>query len=212
MLAYRPRAFIATLVAVVVALIVLPGSASAVEGDFFVKECHSNTGSGGACYDDNLALGNTYQTAVSPDGRHAYVSSWGVPANGGSISIYDRNPVTGQLLQRTGAENCYRDAPAGGDCTDVEQMARPLGVLVSPDGDHVFVAAYGSNGITVFDRNSDTGRLTQKPAPNGCLRVGGDGTTCKAGRALASSSGSSRARTGTTSTPRRRPAAARSRS
>jgi hypothetical protein len=181
-LASRRRRAIAAVPFVVAALAALPGSASAAVGDMLFRECHSENGSAGACQDDAL-VATPYQVAVSPDGRHAYATSFNDPA-GGALTTFDRNPTTGGLTQRSGTADCYRDAPAGGDCTDVESMADPLGVIVSADGDHVYVAAWGSHGVTVFNRDSGTGRLTQKAAPNGCIKNTGDGVTCKAGRAL----------------------------
>ena len=182
---HRRRVVTAILFAVVLAA-ALPGSASAAAGDIILRECHTDNGTGGACIDDGQ-VGTAFDVAISPDGRHAYASSWITPGGfggGGRLTIYDRNPVTGALTERSGDSNCYRDTPTGADCTDVESMKNPLDVLVSADGQHVYVTAWGSNGIAIFNRDASTGQLTQKASPNGCIRVGGDGTTCKAGRAL----------------------------
>ena len=103
--------------------------------------------------------------AVSPDGRHAYVSTF----NTGALHVMDRDPATGRISQRSGAANCYKQTPNAGDCTQVRAMSSPLDVQVSPNGKYVYVAAWGSSGITVFDRDAGTGRLTQKAGVAGCL-------------------------------------------
>ena len=40
---------------------------------------------------------------------------------------------------------------------------------IAPDGRHVYVPS--GSGIGVFDRNADSGALTQKLGEEGCLRV-----------------------------------------
>jgi DNA-binding beta-propeller fold protein YncE len=70
-------------------------------------------------------------------------------------------------------------------------VARVVGatqsVLISPDGKHAY-SGYNVLGISVFDRSSGTGKLTQKAGTHGCIT--NDGTddtgasTCAVGRAL----------------------------
>jgi DNA-binding beta-propeller fold protein YncE len=77
-------------------------------------------------------------------------------------------------------------------------MREPKGLALSPDGKQLYVAASeGANGgplsyrngaVVIFDRNSDTGVLTQKAGTAGCINTGGDdgsgAGTCGVGRAL----------------------------
>jgi DNA-binding beta-propeller fold protein YncE len=59
----------------------------------------------------------------------------------------------------------------------------PEGLDVSPDGANVYVAAFQTGAIDVFDRDAETGVVTQKPGERGCVapaKVHG----CSLGRAL----------------------------
>jgi DNA-binding beta-propeller fold protein YncE len=62
-------------------------------------------------------------------------------------------------------------------------MQAPEGLDVSPDGQNVYVAAFQTGAIDVFDRDAETGVVTQKPGERGCVapaKVHG----CSLGRAL----------------------------
>jgi 6-phosphogluconolactonase (cycloisomerase 2 family) len=85
--------------------------------------------------------------ALSPDGTSLYVAS----SNTSTLSVFGRDPGTGRLsflqLQADGA--------AG-----VEGLSGVSSVTVSPDGRHVYAAAYDSGTVTVFRRDAGTGMLT----------------------------------------------------
>jgi DNA-binding beta-propeller fold protein YncE len=68
-------------------------------------------------------------------------------------------------------------------CSFVAAMKAPEGVALSPAGDNVYVAAYETGAIDVFDRNPKTGAVSQKPGEHGC---NAPRTTagCARGRAL----------------------------
>ena len=90
---------------------------------------------------------NPRGTAVSPDGNHVYVA--GQADN--SIVIFEREAADGTLT--------YVDR-ARHNVDGVQSMRYPTGVVVSPDGKHVYVASYGSGAVVSFTRNSGTGGLT----------------------------------------------------
>jgi len=85
--------------------------------------------------------------AVSPDGKNVYVSSEGSDA----VAVFSRNGGTGAL---TFVES-KRDGVGG-----VVGLAGAAGVVVSPDGAHVYVTGAQDNAVTVFSRNATTGALT----------------------------------------------------
>jgi DNA-binding beta-propeller fold protein YncE len=115
---------------------------------------------------------------ISPDGRHAYVASYGSNA----VAVFARNRRTGYLEQLPGRRGCVLHE-RGGSCTAARALARPAAIAVSPDGANVYVASAGSDALSVFARNSRTGALRQLPGASGCLshRPGGG---CAVGRAL----------------------------
>jgi DNA-binding beta-propeller fold protein YncE len=62
-------------------------------------------------------------------------------------------------------------------------MQAPEGLDVSPDGANVYVTAFQTGAIDVFDRNTESGFVAQKPGTRGCVapaKVHG----CTLGRAL----------------------------
>ncbi|HEY0278659.1 MAG TPA: hypothetical protein VGC32_10370 [Solirubrobacterales bacterium] len=62
-------------------------------------------------------------------------------------------------------------------------MKVPEGLDISPDGASVYVSAFETGAIDVFDRDAETGVVTQKPGTRGCVapkKVPG----CTLGRAL----------------------------
>ncbi|MDE0837831.1 MAG: beta-propeller fold lactonase family protein [Kiritimatiellae bacterium] len=85
--------------------------------------------------------------AVSPNGRHVYVS-----ANlGNSVVVFqiDSNTGTPVFLE------AHREGENG-----VAGLSGAYSVLVSADGRHVYVSAYHDKAITVFKRDSKSGRLS----------------------------------------------------
>jgi DNA-binding beta-propeller fold protein YncE len=68
-------------------------------------------------------------------------------------------------------------------CGFARAMQAPEGLDVSPDGSSVYVAAFQTGAIDVFDRDAETGVVTQKSGERGCVapkKVPG----CTLGRAL----------------------------
>jgi 6-phosphogluconolactonase (cycloisomerase 2 family) len=85
--------------------------------------------------------------AVSPDGAHVYVAADVDDA----LAVFGRDGGTGAL---TFVEALF-DGSGGVDGLD---GARD--VSVSPDGDHVYVAAAADDAVAVFSRDSGSGQLT----------------------------------------------------
>jgi 6-phosphogluconolactonase (cycloisomerase 2 family) len=141
--------------------------------------CVSETGSGGACA-DAVALGSPRSLAISPDGEHAYASS----SSSNAVTVFDRDPVTGALTQLAGTAGCVSETGTGGACADGVALSGIRGVVVSPDGEHVYTAANGSDAVAAFDRNPVTGALTQLAGTAACVSDTGSGGACVHGVAL----------------------------
>jgi DNA-binding beta-propeller fold protein YncE len=124
------------------------------------------------------AVASPEDIAISPDGRHAYVASFGSHA----VAVFARDRDTGRLEQLPGRRGCVRHE-RGGSCSVARALTRPSSIAVSPGGANVYVAAAGSDALAVFARNRRTGALRQLPGAKGCLsqRPGGG---CSVGRAL----------------------------
>jgi DNA-binding beta-propeller fold protein YncE len=116
--------------------------------------------------------------AVSPDGASVYVPS--LVSN--SLTTFTRDADTGQLTQLTGTSACVINLLAVG-CSLGRMMSGPEGLAVSPDGASVYVTAFTSAALDVFNRNADSGAVTQKPRAPGCL-VGSAVPGCLVARGL----------------------------
>ena len=111
--------------------------------------------------------------AVSPDGKNVYVAA---DASDG-VAIFDRDTTTGTLTQKAGTAGCITETGTGGTCTDGNSLASAVRITVSPDGASVYAVA-GVDAIAIFDRDTTTGVLTQKPGTAGCISdTGGGGCT-----------------------------------
>jgi DNA-binding beta-propeller fold protein YncE len=120
--------------------------------------------------------------AVTPDGRFVYVASYGSHA----ITIFRRSRRTGHVTQLPGRRGCIRHTQAGARpprlCRAARALGGPAALALSPGGQNLYVAAAGSDALSVFARNRRTGALRQLPGPGGCFseRPGGGCTHVRA--------------------------------
>ncbi|HYH61052.1 MAG TPA: beta-propeller fold lactonase family protein [Solirubrobacterales bacterium] len=121
--------------------------------------CVSDDGTGGECRDGE-ALDEPVAIAASPDGKNVYVAS----EDSEAIAIFDR-AGDGTLTQKVGVAGCISDDGSGGACQDGYGLERADAVVVSPDGENVYVAAHFEDVILTFNRDTATGELTQA----GCI-------------------------------------------
>jgi DNA-binding beta-propeller fold protein YncE len=89
---------------------------------------------------------------------------------------------TGRLVQPKGSAGCIHRRGTN-RCAQGRAVTSPEEIVISPDGRHAYVAAYGSHGIALFKRARRTGYLEQLPGRRGCIRHNG-GRFCRAGRAM----------------------------
>ena len=92
-------------------------------------------------------LSGVFVAAISPDGRHVYVTGSGDDA----VALFSRNTTTGALT----FVEVKKDGVGGVDGLDGANA-----VTVGPDGKHVYVAGFDDSAVAVFGRNETTGVLT----------------------------------------------------
>jgi len=117
--------------------------------------------------------------AISPDGNHVYVAAF----DGSTVATFSRNATTGVLTQLSGTAGCIAENGDGVSCADGRGLGGAVAVVVSPDGNNVYVASR-NNSVAIFSRNTTTGVLTQLSGTAGCISETGDGVTCADGVAL----------------------------
>jgi DNA-binding beta-propeller fold protein YncE len=143
--------------------------------------CISDDGTGGACA-NGVELYVPTSVTASADGRNVYVASTGGVA--GALAIFDRDAATGALTQKPGLGACISDNGSFGACVDGVGLVHANAVAMSPDDRAVVVAATGSDSVAIFDRDVETGALTQKAGVGGCVSESGSGGDCVDGVAL----------------------------
>lgn len=99
--------------------------------------------------DGVTGLASPKAVVLSPDGLHAYAA--GSAAN--AVVHFSRDPGTGAL----GFLTSYKTTSAG--FADA-RLKSPNDLVISADGRFLYVAATGSDAITVLERDVDTGALS----------------------------------------------------
>jgi DNA-binding beta-propeller fold protein YncE len=133
--------------------------AAAAPGDPYFDACFSRTAIPGCT--QNI-IGGAVDVEASPDGRSVYVNVFS-PVVG--IMVFDRAP-NGSLARRPGTEGCI--TPSGGDCAVAANMGLGWDIALSPDGRNLYYSSESNGNLLVFDRDTATGVLRQKPGRAGC--------------------------------------------
>ncbi len=128
--------------------------------------CVALKGEGG-CQAARAIAGAERPAAVSPDGRNVYLVAQSNPEalEGDAIDVFDRDPTSGALTQKAGAEGCLAASGRAG-CAKYPALDGANEAAVSPDGRNVYVTT--GRGIVVFVRDATTGALTPVASPTEC--------------------------------------------
>lgn len=112
-----------------------------------------------------IGLDEPNSVAISPNGRNLYATS----RLGNSVTSFVRNPKTGALRQLPPPlAGCISGAPLPG-CVVGLALVAPDVVVVSPDGNNVYVGSFFGNAVAAFSRNPATGALTQLAGTAACI-------------------------------------------
>ncbi len=130
-----------------------------------------------------IGLDEPNSVAISPNGRNVYATS----RAGNSVTSFVRNPKTGALRQLPPPlAGCISGLPIPG-CAAGLALVTPDVVIVSPDGNNVYVGSFFGNAVAAFARNPATGALTQLAGSAACIAEATTG--CATGIALNSIEG-----------------------
>ena len=111
-----------------------------------------------------VQLSGANAVAISPGNRDVYVTS----LFSNSVTSFSRSASTGTLAQKEGTAGCLVWLRAVG-CSFGQAMSAPEGLVVSPDGANVYVAAFATGAIDVLERNAKSGQVAQLAGRAGCL-------------------------------------------
>ena len=125
-----------------------------------------------------VQLGGANAVAISPDDGDVYVTS----LTSNSLTSFTRTASNGHLTQQPGTSACAIYVLAVG-CSLGRALNAPEGLAVSGDGANVYAAAFTSGVLDVFNRDTTTGALLQKPRRAGCVTATAL-PDCTRGRAL----------------------------
>lgn len=128
-----------------------------------------------------IGLDGPNSVALSPDGRFLYATSRA--AN--SVTVFHRNRSTGALTQLPPGSGCVAGVPIPG-CASGRGLVAPDVVIVSPDGENLYVGSFFGNAVAVFQRGKD-GVLYQAADSSGCIAESISG--CVSGIALGAPEG-----------------------
>ena len=92
-------------------------------------------------------LAGCRRVVVSPDGAHLYATGY----SENSVAVFSRDVATGDLTY----VSVFKDGVDG-----AAGLEGPIGIAVSPDGAHLYVAGYTGDTVAVFSRDQGTGLLT----------------------------------------------------
>ncbi len=125
-----------------------------------------------------IGLDEPNSVAISANGRNLYATS----RAGNSLSSFVRNPKTGALRQLPPPlAGCISGLPLPG-CASGLALVAPDVVVVSPDGNNVYVGSFFGNAVAAFARNPATGALAQLAGSAACVAEATTG--CATGIAL----------------------------
>jgi DNA-binding beta-propeller fold protein YncE len=129
--------------------------------------CISEEGEGRCA--EGHRLDDAISIVLSPDGKYLYAATYSSRA----VVAMKRDPATGVLTPLPGPASCVSDVKKGGECSEGRALKEAADLVVSSDGRNVYVSSQNSNALSVFDRDPQTGQLTQKPGAAGCFSAGG---------------------------------------
>ena len=147
-------------------------------------ECISEAPAPSGCQTGRV-VGDTQEIALTPDGKHAYAGQYSV-----GMSIFDRNPSSGLLTQKSGTAGCItdngKDDTGAATCATGRVSRGTFPLLVTPNGKWLYNMD-SHLGFSTFQINSD-GSLSQLAGTDGCTTLDGKdntgATTCALGRAV----------------------------
>ncbi len=116
----------------------------------------------GGC-SNGVELSGANAVATSPGSEVVYATS----LFSNSVTAFAPTTTALGLVQKEGTSGCVVWLRSVG-CGFGRAMRAPEGLVVSPDGNSLYAAAFSTGAIDVFNRNPETGNVAQKAGKAGC--------------------------------------------
>ena len=134
-------------------------------------ECISQAPAPSGCSTGRV-VGDTQAIALSPNGKYAYAGQYQY-----GMSIFNRNPKTGKLTQKSGTAGCItddgNDNTGAATCTAARAARATFPLLIAPNG-HTLYNMDSHIGFSTFHINKN-GTLKQLSGKHGCTTIDGVG-------------------------------------
>jgi 6-phosphogluconolactonase (cycloisomerase 2 family) len=136
-------------------------------------ECISQAPAPSGCSTGRV-VGDTQAIALAPNGKYAYAGQYQY-----GMSIFNRNPTTGLLTQKSGTAGCItndgKDDTGASTCASARVARATFPLLITPNGKWLYNLD-GHIGFSTFQINSD-GTLSQLAGTDGCMTINGKDNT-----------------------------------
>ena len=146
-------------------------------GDLTPKGCFDDPAGGELCGPGNevTGIGHNAAVAVSPDGKNAYVVA---DDNDDAIVTFDR-AADGSLSNPRCIQDTGQDEECEEEAGEADGLGGPHDVVVSPDGENVYVASQVDDAVVTFDRDANgtlsNARCIKDDPPNGICATNTEG-------------------------------------
>ncbi len=128
------------------------------------KACATSAASAAGTCAPAPALEGVTDLVLSRDGRFLYATAY----HDDAVSAFARDPASGRLEPVAAPGGCVAATGARG-CAPGRGLRGAFNLALSPDGRSLYVVARHSAALTVFNVDTATGALRQKPGTAGCL-------------------------------------------
>lgn len=113
------------------------------------------------CLASDAPLAGASSVVISAGGEHVYVAA----PTSKTLATFSRNSSSGQLTFHScvsaDADGGAADQPTVAGCVPVRGLDGPVGMALSPDQAHLYVASSSNGSVVVLSRDFATGALSQ---------------------------------------------------
>ena len=150
----------------------------AADGGLAVRGCILTTGTAG-CAQGSAAVAGLAYAAISPDGQDLVATHL---ASGTGVTVFARDPATGDLRERPGPDGCLSSDGTGGACTAHPAMGSDTHVAFAGN-EQLYTGGFTTSAVAALKRDflpvcadsaASVAHNTSAPVPLSCRDANGD--------------------------------------